>query len=900
MLAVKTRAFKRANWLYLSLAGLLAYAGMAGSWMLPTVAEAAATAVRIDAGSPTSYRDSKGRPWSADTAFVGGYTVARGPISIAGTADSGLYQTERWGLAGYKVPVPNGTYSVTLHFAETYAGVTGPGQRVFGVSVQGTSLGNLDVYALAGGRNQALIKSVNVMVANNELDVLFTNVSGNAMINALEILPMANLTPTQVPPTATTVPATPTQAPPAATSAYKQAVLADRPTAFWRLDESSGTSAADASGQGHTATSAGGVTLGSAGALASDADTAMTFDGQSGNVRDNSSVTVGGDFTIEAWVKANSSTQNAPLVSLYGGQSTRTLYLQGQQFRGMTDMSSNWASYAITSSSVDTTNWHHVVFTSQGGTSLSLFVDGLASGTATVPATSAFSANTVLGWSDATWLTKFGGGLDEVALYPTALPADRIKAHYSAGGSVSPPTCPTSLQSLVDAAPAGSVLKLPACVYRETVTVNKSLTIDGQNAAEIRGSDVFSSWTPSGAQWTSTGTVPNFGTDPWGNTWLGQHVEQVFIDGSELTQVAASPNSSQFVLDGSRHVGLAFNPTGHTIEVSTRQFWLQTTANNVTITRMTMKHSAQVAQGHPIGNDGYSGWVLSYSNLSHVHGTVVGLGDPNYYGGGTVGPRISHSDISYGGNQGYGAWASHGAVIEYSTIHHNGWGGYDMAWQGGGGKLAGSNNTEVAYNEFYNNRGPGPWWDILCNGALIHHNRVHDNTGVSGIGQIMYEESSNASIHDNQIWGSSVNGIGIYASSSGGVEIFNNTVYHHLAGDTIFVVYNSARENFAGRGQNQYVHDNLLMHDVDGGPVDNRGLVWWSDDNTTLYNPANNNHASNNQFWYPNAEIGNIRFFSNGQISSIATFAAMLGGTSSAYMTNAEKDAALVPVLANR
>src|SRR5262245_22129366 len=56
----------------------------------------------------------------------------------------------------------------------------------------------------------------------------------------------------------------------AATSSYAQAILADTPQAYWRLDESSGTSFADITGNGHTGTLTSAVTLGTPGALISD------------------------------------------------------------------------------------------------------------------------------------------------------------------------------------------------------------------------------------------------------------------------------------------------------------------------------------------------------------------------------------------------------------------------------------------------------------------------------------------------------------------------------------------------------------------------------------------------------------------------------------------------------
>ena len=65
-------------------------------------------------------------------------------------------------------------------------------------------------------------------------------------------------------------------------------------------------------------------------------------------------------------------------------------------------------------------------------------------------------------------------------------------------GMTAAASCPTSLQALVNAAPSRSVVTAPACTYRETVTINKPLTlrgygatISGKNAA---GTTVRSAW----------------------------------------------------------------------------------------------------------------------------------------------------------------------------------------------------------------------------------------------------------------------------------------------------------------------------------------------------------------------------------------------------------------------
>ncbi len=45
-----------------------------------------------------------------------------------------------------------------------------------------------------------------------------------------------------------------------------------------------------------------------------------------------------------------------------------------------------------------------------------------------------------------------------------------------------------SLQTLIDSAPPGSTATVPACLYREQVTISKALTLVAEPGAEIRGS----------------------------------------------------------------------------------------------------------------------------------------------------------------------------------------------------------------------------------------------------------------------------------------------------------------------------------------------------------------------------------------------------------------------------
>ena len=156
----------------------------------PAAAEAQAP-IRINCGGP-SYTDSSGNVWKADADFKGG-SVSQTQAHVSGTSDPALFQDGRLNAAStpllYSFPVADGKYHVNLYFAETNPSDQKVSARVFDVKIQGSwAFRNLDIFANAGA-NGALIKEADVSVTNGTLSVEFDNVIGNALIDAIEILP---------------------------------------------------------------------------------------------------------------------------------------------------------------------------------------------------------------------------------------------------------------------------------------------------------------------------------------------------------------------------------------------------------------------------------------------------------------------------------------------------------------------------------------------------------------------------------------------------------------------------------------------------------------------------------------------------------------------------------------
>lgn len=149
-----------------------------------------AKTIRINAGQFTPFTDSNGNVWLPDQGFEGGATIDRDPSTgIAGATDPDLYLTERYAMDAFSQKLPNGKYLVKLHFAETFEGIFGPGDRVFSFNIQGKEFNDFDVWIKADGPNRAYVQTVPVEVTDGEIRIEFTSQVENPEINAVEIIP---------------------------------------------------------------------------------------------------------------------------------------------------------------------------------------------------------------------------------------------------------------------------------------------------------------------------------------------------------------------------------------------------------------------------------------------------------------------------------------------------------------------------------------------------------------------------------------------------------------------------------------------------------------------------------------------------------------------------------------
>jgi hypothetical protein len=145
--------------------------------------------IRIKAGVVDGFTDKQGRAWLPDQGFADGETTERPDVAIANTDEPRLYQSERYSMTKFSRELPNGKYTVRLHFCETYDGITDKGQRVFSFNVAGREFKDFDLWVQAGGFLRAYVESVPVEITAGKLEITFTENIEHPQINALEILP---------------------------------------------------------------------------------------------------------------------------------------------------------------------------------------------------------------------------------------------------------------------------------------------------------------------------------------------------------------------------------------------------------------------------------------------------------------------------------------------------------------------------------------------------------------------------------------------------------------------------------------------------------------------------------------------------------------------------------------
>lgn len=228
----------------------------------------------------------------------------------------------------------------------------------------------------------------------------------------------------------------------AGTVNYSNSVLANNPVAYWKLDETGGSTAFDSSGHGNHGTYHN-MNFGSDNPFGA---TGVRFDDAGAPtyvhvVDDGASSLDVNTITIEAWVKPDTYVVSLDRAMILNKEGTYEMGIHDSSGNLQTALfNTSWFwSGNDTDNIVGLNQWHHVAVTFDGNTARH-YIDGVE--------TFSYTTNGVLRETDqdlrigardgdsTSVRSFFSGGISHVAVYGTPLSANQIQQNFTAASTV--------------------------------------------------------------------------------------------------------------------------------------------------------------------------------------------------------------------------------------------------------------------------------------------------------------------------------------------------------------------------------------------------------------------------------------------------------------------------------
>lgn len=373
----------------------------------------------------------------------------------------------------------------------------------------------------------------------------------------------------------------------------------------------------------------------------------------------------------------------------------------------------------------------------------------------------------------------------------------------------------TSLATQFTGVASGQTVTLLPGIYREAITVPvTNVTVRASGDVSWRGSDVWgaSVWATAPAPNAAAGIisdvshlVPAFTVE----TDIGQFTggvrtiqaspEQVFVDGVMYNRKAdnAALGLGEWCLNnstagaGQRRViiymaGGIGGVSGHKIEVTTRQTWIATSSNGVTVDGIDFRHCASLANtAAGFQSNSKNDIVMQNCMVSYCHGLGSSWGSASggrctntvFANNGTIGID-TNSEVPFVG-QGCVFFNNGGTNRRYGGGLDGD--GYDYHWGSGGIKIVGDSGVITGCFAF-NNGFAAYWHDVYCRYGAVTNNVGWDNRGIG----IHYEASGHGEIGGNRVFQTNssqfitaTDGVGIYMDTSRVTNVHDNLVMRY-------------------------------------------------------------------------------------------------------------------------
>ncbi|MHA3701282.1 LamG-like jellyroll fold domain-containing protein [Jatrophihabitans sp. YIM 134969] len=217
-------------------------------------------------------------------------------------------------------------------------------------------------------------------------------------------------------------------------------MLADGPSAYFRLGERDGGVVADSGVAAADAALSADAVLGRPGALLTDPGTGVATPGSYQSILASPSTLPTGNAarTASVWVNTSTATSSTAVVGWGDPANGGEEFAVGVRAAGITlDQGYGRVTVFRTDHPVTDGQWHQVAL-SYDGTTVRAYLDGRAQGSATPDGGLATVGSQLSLGVDALQFGYYVGDLQDLAVFPSALSADRIAAEYALSGYARP------------------------------------------------------------------------------------------------------------------------------------------------------------------------------------------------------------------------------------------------------------------------------------------------------------------------------------------------------------------------------------------------------------------------------------------------------------------------------
>jgi signal peptidase I len=228
---------------------------------------------------------------------------------------------------------------------------------------------------------------------------------------------------------------------------YKTNVLADTPWGYYEMEEASGGTATDSSGNNRSGSYGGTVTYRQTGALTRVPGYSMLLGSNGRLIAGTTTISNPTTFSVEVWFKTT-TTSGGKLIGFENsrnqssGTYDRHVFMRNDGKLSYGGWSNGGTTMITTTAAYNDGIWHHMVVTGRpitGSTlqSSNLYIDGVRVATGNTTAVSNYAGYWRAGAGNLPSVTgapssvTFEGNIDNFAVYTTELSATRVEIHYA-------------------------------------------------------------------------------------------------------------------------------------------------------------------------------------------------------------------------------------------------------------------------------------------------------------------------------------------------------------------------------------------------------------------------------------------------------------------------------------